>query len=222
MADMKCCPNCGAEPAGNSPKSLCPRCLMLAADRDETAAPAHDIARTDPAAAGPAGAPQPTEADLEATGARDTGEPVTDANPADATGARAPDDLTRTAGGPGAANDAAPGDLVRYFGDYELQKELGRGGMGVVYKALQVSLNRPVALKMIKAGILAGDAEVQRFQRRALTGKLAHSIEIPANPKRRWRRRVRPARFWIAWRAKIRPLQNSAAASPKILTTWEW
>ena len=39
--------------------------------------------------------------------------------------------------------------------------------MGVVYEARQVSLNRPVALKMIKAGVLADDAEVQRFQNEA-------------------------------------------------------
>jgi serine/threonine protein kinase len=67
--------------------------------------------------------------------------------------------------------DGAALSLPAVFGSYELLERLGQGGMGVVYRARQPSLDRQVAIKVIRAGAHASESELARF--RAEAHKLA-------------------------------------------------
>ena len=83
--------------------------------------------------------------------------------------------LVEVAGEPPAAPAAR-----RRFGDFELVREIGRGGMGLVYEAWQPSVERKVALKVLPPALGAKDTAGKRFAREAkAAGRLSHPCIVP-------------------------------------------
>ncbi|QDS89738.1 Serine/threonine-protein kinase PrkC [Rosistilla ulvae] len=85
------------------------------------------------------------------------------------------DDLEATLAITPVPGEGAGPQLPFEMGDYVLESVLGRGGMGVVYLGHQKNLDRPVAVKMIRSGVLAGRDEIKRFCSEAkAAAKLKH------------------------------------------------
>src|SRR5262245_46216352 len=83
--------------------------------------------------------------------------------------------------GPEQANGAAP-PALKHIADYRILREVGRGGMGVVYEAEQESLGRRVALKVLPPHALLNVTHVQRFQREARAlARLHHTNIVPVH-----------------------------------------
>ncbi len=91
------------------------------------------------------------------------------------------EDLGESSGGTTgslAADGAAVGIRLQRLGDYRILREIGRGGMGVVYEAEQESLGRRVALKVLSAGSLLDPKQVRRFEREARAAARLHHTNI--------------------------------------------
>src|SRR5207248_6905909 len=74
--------------------------------------------------------------------------------------------------------ETVAGAAAGRLGEFRLLRELGRGGMGVVYEAEQESLARRVALKVLPAGALTDKDQVRRFEREARSAARLHHTHI--------------------------------------------
>jgi hypothetical protein len=83
-----------------------------------------------------------------------------------------------TTGAHGSPDATARGPAPHQLGDYLILREIGRGGMGVVYEAVQHSLGRHVALKVLPNQALAGSSLLERFQLEARAAARLHHTNI--------------------------------------------
>src|SRR5262249_52830594 len=87
-------------------------------------------------------------------------------------------DLSRSGGSGVGAGGATSGEPPRELGDFRILREVGRGGMGVVYEAEQISLGRRVALKVLPFAATMDARHLQRFQNEARAAANLHHTNI--------------------------------------------
>src|SRR5262245_43297003 len=90
----------------------------------------------------------------------------------------APAVAVSSAGAGPSAGNVQPGTVTTSFGDYRIIREIGRGGMGVVYEAEQISLGRHVAVQVLPAALLADQRQRERFEREARAAARLHHTNI--------------------------------------------
>jgi hypothetical protein len=83
-----------------------------------------------------------------------------------------------TGSAPPGPRGAGDGAMHANLGDYRIIREVGRGGMGVVYEAIQESLGRHVALKVISPWARADAKQIERFRRKARAAARLHHTNI--------------------------------------------
>ncbi|HVJ80255.1 MAG TPA: protein kinase, partial [Planctomycetia bacterium] len=91
-------------------------------------------------------------------------------------------EVAKADAGPELVVSVAQAPAISQLGDFRLLREIGRGGMGVVYEAEQISLGRHVAIKLLPASVFLDQTKRRRFEREAkAAAKLHHSHIVPVH-----------------------------------------